>query len=108
MSIIYAKQDGTIIWSDNNEVHKAGRVPVGEVLEVLSESGSWFNIKRPANLSLPENPSYPHYWVRAEDVSFLPIPDGYEEPPVVTPGTEVTSEQVAEALIVVLTWFKQL
>jgi len=100
--IVYAKKEGTIIWSDNNKTHKAGRVPIHTMLIVLSvkAQAGWYSIKRPLRLSLEPNPKYPDYWVRIEDT----VTSFEEEPP--PPLVGVTDEDAAQAILTLLKWLK--
>ena len=103
MTTVYAATDETIIWSDNKRVHKAGRVPLHEPLTVIREYGNWFEIARPANLSLPGAAAYPDYWVHFDDVIMI-NPGDPQEPP--DPGN-IPEEEVAFAILTVLRYLKQ-
>lgn len=108
--IVYAKKEGTVIWSDNDGTHKAGRVPLHESLVVLSESNiSWYAIARPVNISLPVQPAYPDYWVKRGDV-LTELPADGPEPspePEEEPVGSVTDEQAAAAIVTLLRWLKR-
>ena len=107
--IVYAIKEGTVIWSDNDGIHKAGRVPLHEPLSVTSSSNmKWYAINRPANLSLEANRDYPDYWVKRSDViSAIPvvIPEDPSEP--VRPFFGPTDEAAAVAIVTILKWLKQ-
>ncbi len=109
MVIIYAVQDEAIIWSDNHKVHKAGRVPLHEPLFVIRSYGqNWFEIRRPVNLSLPENTAYPDYWVHRDDITEdlpAPIPDPDPDPEP-TPD-EISDDDAAVASLTVIKWYRQ-
>lgn len=110
--IVYARKSPTNIWSDNNKAHKAGKVPLHEPLEVISESGGCYAIKRPATISLPPQPNYPNYWVATGDVlDEMPVTtepsDGSEsDGPGLVIG-EVSDNDLAIAIVVILKWLKQ-
>ena len=109
--IVYARKEGTYIWSDNNGSHKAGKVPLHTPLFTSGEYPSgWYALnERPANLSLSPQPSYPHYWVKVGDTlaglpeEFEPIP----EPPVILAPGGVTDAEAIAAIFMLFKWFKQ-
>ncbi len=111
--MVYAAKEGTVIWSDHTNTHKAGRVPLHEPLTVIKANvGSHHKIARPDNLSLPHDPIYPHYYVKRSDVvdSFSDLPI---DPPA-DPGDDdglalgdISDNDAAIAMIVILKWFKQ-
>jgi hypothetical protein len=111
--IVYAIKEGTVIWSDHRSVHKAGRVPLHEPLTVISESvGGWYAIDRPANLSLPEDPNYTKHWVKTGDTTARisdpvdpPVDPGAPDPGLVI--GEVSDNDLAIAIVVILKWLKQ-
>ena len=106
MSVVYARKEKTYIWSDNNETHKAGWVPIYEPLDTDGEGPrGWYAIKRPLNISLPVDPAYPFYWVKVGDTV-----EKYSEPePVPTPVShgDVTDWEVAESIVTILKWLRQ-
>lgn len=105
--IVFARKEGTIIWSDNNSTHKAGRVPIDEPLTVLAEKTDWLAIERPGNLSLEPQPGYPNYWVKRDDTiaeAAVEVPDPEPEPWV---PDKVSDTSAAAAVLTLLKWFKQ-
>lgn len=101
--VIYAAFDGTIIWSDNKKIHKAGRVPLYAPLTVIREhSLNWFKIQRPLNLSLPAQEGYPDYWVYRDQI-LVTLPDD----PDPKPDPKLSDADAADALITLLTWWRQ-
>ena len=100
--VVYAVKEGTVIWSDNNKTHKAGRVPLHEPLNVLADKGEWFIIERPLNISLPEQPGYPNYFVRASDTIGYVIEGGA----AITPAVGITDKDAADAILTLLKWLK--
>jgi len=108
--VIYARKEGTYIWSDNNGTHKAGKVPQYEPLFTHGEKpDGWYSIERPKNLSLAPDSSYPSYWVKVGDtVKEVPgeVPGPAPSPTEEEPLT-VTDEGLAVAIITILKWFKQ-
>jgi len=104
--IVYARKEGTVIWSDNNKSHKAGRVPIYTPLLILKESGGCYKIERPENISLPFDPNYPSCWVATGDCVSAFTEDA---PPDPDPEDDecITEIEVAVALTVVLKWLKQ-
>lgn len=109
--IVFARKEGTYIWSDNNGTHKAGKVPLHEPLFTDGErpSGWYLLTARPRNLSLPENPSYPDYWVKVGDTVnevSVPDPDPGDNDPGLVIG-EVSDNDLAIAIVVFLKWLKQ-
>ena len=108
--LVYAVKEGTVIWSDHRSVHKAGRVPKGQSLTVISTKvGGWYSIDRPANLSLPGDPMYPKYWVKVSDtVETIIVPDqGPVLDPIPAPLGTVTDMSAAVALLTIMKWWKQ-
>jgi len=113
MTTVYARVEGTIIFSDNNGTHKAGRVPINTPLEVIKTSNFWYAIERPINLSLPENPSYPSYWVRAIDIMLSPagVVEEPRDPGIPIPpwhSDVITDEAAAAAMLTLIRWVKEL
>jgi hypothetical protein len=105
MGYVYAAKPDTVIWSDNNKTHKAGKVPQYEELFVVDESGDWYKIERPANISLDPDPAYPHYWVSKMDT--LNKPPQEPEPPVEPdPQPAISDEDAAAAIVVLLKWLR--
>jgi len=107
MPTVYAKEEGVIIWSDLNRAHKAGRVPRYEPLTVLNSYKNWYRISRPDDISLPPDPLYDDYWVHNTDVLMgLPDPILPDPTPDPVPGN-ISIDDVAQAIFVVLRWLKQ-
>jgi hypothetical protein len=104
--IIYAATEGTVIYSDNKRTHKAGRVPLHEPLTVIKQYlENWFKIDRPANISLPEDPNYPNYWVHREQI-IETIPDPQDPPPEPDPEN-ISDFEAAAAIVTLIKYLKQ-
>jgi hypothetical protein len=110
MFIVYAKVDRAQIWSDSAQIHKAGRVPLGEKLEVIAKVSGWNEINRPAGLFFTENgvdvpapvqPSYPRYFIDpvfCQNVpvdGVIPVPEPEPEP---EPSDEPTDAEVGKVV----------
>jgi hypothetical protein len=98
MYLVYVNVDNSVVWSDSGKVHKAGRVPLGEKLEVIDLVSGWYEVNRPEHISLPVQPLYPRYFIDPAVCQNEPI-GGVIEPPV--EPEPVGEIDAAEALIFV-------
>ena len=106
--LVYAKKEGTYIWSDNNGSHKAGKVPLHEPLFTHGEKPSgWYAINRPDNLSLPVQPGYPDYWVKVGDTVLHPGDDPDPTPDPTPDSGSVSDADAADAIVRLIRYFKQ-
>ena len=109
--VVYAKVDGTIIWSSVRANHKQGRVMANVPMSVIGDSGGWYEISEDVEGYLDREVAdgYPNFYVAMADVVDQPP---VEEPPVEPlplpyEGERVTDSEVAIALAIVLKWWKQ-
>ena len=109
--VVYAKVDGTIIWSSVRANHKQGRVSANRALAVIDDSGKYYELDPVINGSLDRDVDitrYPNFYVARADVAFQPY---VEEPPVDPPPSPpfglVSDEQAAVAIVTLLKWLKQ-
>ena len=113
--IVYAREDGTVIWSSVRANHKQGRVPAGTGLGVVSTTGDWhelYPVSTKAILAV-EDPLrdkdyglYPNFWVKkadcVEELQIDPVPE--PEPEM---SEEITDDEAAYALFVLKKWWTQ-
>ncbi len=104
--IVYCKQDNAVVWSDTGPVHKAGRIPLGERLVVLSIESGWYKIERPEHISLPVQPNYPNYFIDPAVCQNTPV-GGITPTPTPTP-VPVPAGDVGAALAVIVNFVKAL
>ena len=110
---VYAKVDGTIIWSSVRANHKQGRVKANIILAVIGDGGSYYEISKGVVdfLDREVKPEYPNFYIAKADVvegtpSVEPDPP-VEPPPLPYEGERVTDSEAAIALAIVLKWYKQ-
>ena len=109
--VVYAKVDGTIIWSSVRANHKQGRVMANVPMSVIGDSGGWYEISEDVEGYLDREVAdgYPNFYVAMADVVDQPP---VEEPPVESQplpyeGERVTDSEAVIALAIVLKWWKQ-
>ena len=111
--VVYAKVDGTIIWSSVRANHKQGRVMANVPMSVIGDSGGWYEISEDVEGYLDREVAdgYPNFYVAMADVVDQPP---VEEPPVDPPPVEpidldddVTDTEAAIAIMRLLKWLKQ-
>lgn len=101
--IVYAKQDGTIIWSDFRENHKQGRVSAGTPLKVISpRTGDWHEIEEPP-LDREVKEGYPNFWVLKADCSAVKT----DPVPAPEPIGFISDKLAGEAVVILWKWWKQ-
>ena len=107
--IVYAKQDGTIIWSDFRENHKQGRVSAGTPLKVISpRTGDWHEIEEPP-LDREVKEGYPNFWVKKVAVFLTAAePESPIDPvPAPEPIGFISDKLAGEAVVILWKWWKQ-
>ena len=101
--MVYAKEDGVIIWSSVRANHKQGRVAAGCPLVVIDSPAGWHEIEEP-ELDREVKPEYPNFYVSKEDVV-----DEWESPvePPEEPSEDVDDTMAAIAILTLIKYFKQ-
>ncbi len=99
---VYAREDGTIIWSSVRANHKQGRVLAGTLLSVISENRDWYKIFHPGDLDREVKEGYPNFWVKKADV------DVGIEPAVPRPPPVSDIEKVGASFVYLMVWLREL
>ena len=106
--IVYAKEDGVVIWSSVRANHKQGRVPAGTGLGVVSTTGDWHELYPVSTKAIlaTEDPLrdkdyglYPNFWVKKADCV-----ERLEVDPVSEPG----GLDAGVAFVILMTWLRDL